>query len=780
MSSFSKHISHFYNTVLRLAVMTFAFPISVHAQAPAQYRALPGAAEKTYLHIDRSFYMTGETIWFKAYTVTNGNHLPSGISKAAYVELLDTKYSPLLQAKIEIENGSGNGSWVIPGSIPTGVYQIRAYTQWQQLQDPGTWFNKSITIVNPDKGLSPASTGTTSRISFYPEGGELVAGLKGQLAFLLLGEDGKPVEGNGELLNAANETVTRFQTAHDGMGAFRFIPGNGERYTARITTEKGKTFTAALPEVQATGWVLHYEQGAAQPLEVSFNGDFKERFQLVVHNGEKTLKAFSGQSSREPVRFPLSLGELPFGISYVTLFNQSGQAVAERLLFHKPDAEPVNFRTDSTEYHQRSKISVTLQDSAATDLSAAIFRTDLLQKAPDENILHYIYLTAHLNGFRQSADFYFSENAGSGNAADLLLLTYGWRSFQQAAYKKPFTSTPEYGGHQITGTITDKRTGKPAPGIAVYLSVPGERFHFSNCISDAQGNIRFEFQRVYGTENIIVQTQQSKDSTYQITIHNPFSTAKGEPVLPVLPFDASARQQLETYAQETTLQQAFTARQTTAFFLPGLKDTTPFYGRPDKTYQLDDYVRFTTMEEVMREYVAEVMVRKSQGEFRYRVLNTPFRSFFDGNPLVLLDGVPVFNINKIIAFDPLKVRKMDILARRFYQGAIAFDGIVSYSTYEGNLGGFELDPSALIIDYPSLQLQRQFNAPVYETPEQRNSPLADLRHLLYWNPYLKTDSKGALRFNCYTNDLPGKYVVVLQGLSSSGKPVYGIRTIEIK
>lgn len=762
-----------------MGIVLLLFLFNGYAQTAATYRALPGAAEKTYLHVDRSFYITGETIWFKAYVIGNGNPSLSTISKVAYVELLDAQQQALLQAKIEIENGSGNGSWVIPGSLPTGQYIIRVYTQWQRQQSPDTWFHKTIRIVNPDKGLPKAAAPMASWVLFYPEGGELVNGLSSQVAFLLLGEDGQPVDGNGELLNAKKEKIADLETSHEGMGRFRFTPEAGQTYTVRIITRQQKEIAAPVPAAQSKGWVLHYAAGPSAYLEVFQAGENGGRFQLVIHNGEKTLKAFTASSSKEGNRFPFSIEELPAGISYVTLFNEKGEPMAERLLFRRPDSTGTILQSDSTQYHTRTKISLQLQEKGVADLSAAVFRIDSLQDLPTDNIIHYVFLTSHLMGYHRPADYYFSEKAEALKVADLLLLTYGWRSFNSEAYNHPLVTTPEYGGHLVTGTITDKRTGLPAPGIAVYLSVPGERFHFANSVSDREGKIRFELQRSYGTENIIVQTQHTKDSTYQITINSPFATDKTSRILPAFSLNKSLQPLLEDYAREQNLQQAFSAKQAPVFYMPGLKDTTMFYGKPDKTYLLDDYVRFTTMEEVMREYISEVMVRKSQGDFRFRVLNAPFKQFFENSPLVLLDGVPVFNSNKIIAFDPLKIRKMDILTRRYYQGAIAFDGIVSLSTYEGSLGGFELDPSALIIDYAGLQLQRQFNAPVYDSPEQKTSPLADQRHLLYWNPYLKTDTNGKLQFNCYSSDLPGDYVVVVQGMSASGKALYSVKKITI-
>ncbi len=112
------------------------------------------------------------------------------------------------------------------------------------------------------------------------------------------------------------------------------------------------------------------------------------------------------------------------------------------------------------------------------------------------------------------------------------------------------------------------------------------------------------------------------------------------------------------------------------FSLPENFDTTILFGTPSKTYFLDDYTRFKTMEEVMREYVTEVRVRNQQQVYNYKVYNENTKLFFEGDPLVLMDGVPVNNISKIINTDPLKVKKIDIVSRRFFLGNNTYDGIV--------------------------------------------------------------------------------------------------------
>lgn len=214
--------------------------------------------------------------------------------------------------------------------------------------------------------------------------------------------------------------------------------------------------------------------------------------------------------------------------------------------------------------------------------------------------------------------------------------------------------------------------------------------------------------------------------------------------------------------------------------IPPHSDTLTFYRIPNHRYYLDDYTRFGVMEEVMREYVAPVMVRKRKDDFYFYVLNKRTNEMFTQGPLVLLDGVPVFDVNSIIAFDPLKVWRLDVISSRYYYGKLSFMGIVSYSTYTGDLAGFPLDKRAWVTEYEGLSWQREFYSPVYETEEQIDSRIPDNRTLLYWAPDVTTDSKGQAELTFYTGDLPGTYLINVQGLTSDGMPGTTNLTFEVE
>ena len=67
--------------------------------------------EKVFAHTDKSFYLAGEIIWFKLYVVDGAMNRPLDLSKLAYVEILSADQRPVLQGKIELKEGFGNGSF---------------------------------------------------------------------------------------------------------------------------------------------------------------------------------------------------------------------------------------------------------------------------------------------------------------------------------------------------------------------------------------------------------------------------------------------------------------------------------------------------------------------------------------------------------------------------------------------------------------------------------------------------------------------------------------------
>src|SRR5262249_167891 len=92
--------------------------------------------EKLFIHTDNNFYVAGETIWFKVYVVDASFNRPVGVSSISYVEVVNQDHTSVLQAKVLLKDGYGNGFLVLPGFLLSGNYILRGYTSWMKNFSP--------------------------------------------------------------------------------------------------------------------------------------------------------------------------------------------------------------------------------------------------------------------------------------------------------------------------------------------------------------------------------------------------------------------------------------------------------------------------------------------------------------------------------------------------------------------------------------------------------------------------------------------------------------------
>jgi hypothetical protein len=510
---------------------------------------------------------------------------------------------------------------------------------------------------------------------------------------------------------------------------------------------------------------------------------------LFAHNRNRLDVAEKKNLVNGQTVFLIDTAKISEGITHFTVFDENRTPVCERLYFNKPTLKTIlSVTTDQASYDPRKKVNVVVQangpaiQTASMDLSLSVYKWDSLQSTDGVNIQNYLWLTSELSGTVESPSYYLKDSAGE--AADNLMLTQGWRRFRWESVLKdqrPAFSFPlEYNGHLVKAVVTDTRSGKPAPRIQVFLSIPGRPFQFYAAQSDSAGVAQFDVKNYYGAGEVVFQTNTAFDSVYRIEALSPFSQQVSPVVPPVLSYATEHQDALLRQSIGMQVQHVYHRDSMERFDVPDTYDTVPFFGQPDYSYPLDVYTRFGTMEEVLREYVRPINVVQRRGGLHILILDESRRRFFEGGELVLLDGIPIFNKNKIIAYDPLKVKKLDVMARKYFIGPVFFNGIASFTTYTGNYEGFTLDPRCVIIDYEGLQLEREFYAPVYETAQQSDSRMPDFRTTLLWKPQVHFGKEEKTAVDFYTSDQKGRYVVVVEGIDSQGNTAVARYPFEVK
>jgi len=287
-------------------------------------------------------------------------------------------------------------------------------------------------------------------------------------------------------------------------------------------------------------------------------------------------------------------------------------------------------------------------------------------------------------------------------------------------------------------------------------------------------DISFYTKRISGTTEIATAAYQVSDIAYRIDIQSPFVT-HADKKLPEFKINP---------AWEESLLQRSVGVQAAYTFIPDslnkMDINNPlFRWKPNKTYLLDEYTRFTTVEEIIIEFIPSLTFRRKDGKRSIFILTEESTGYSAWGSLVLLDGIPITDQERIFQYDPLLLNKIDVYRGRYVLDEQIFEGIISFCSYEYNYPGLTVDGTTQFFDYKGTQAHRHFYSPTYGDGI-RNDRIPDFRHTLLWEPNLKTEGKPSISVPFCTSDMTGEFQITVEGLTKEGKVVRGVSFFEVK
>lgn len=193
-----------------------------------------------------------------------------------------------------------------------------------------------------------------------------------------------------------------------------------------------------------------------------------------------------------------------------------------------------------------------------------------------------------------------------------------------------------------------------------------------------------------------------------------------------------------------------------------------FYGRPDNSVLMSTFIRLTSLREAIKEIIPGVITNRTRGK---TVINSVYR-FKDKvtitNPLLIVDGVPVWDHEKVLAISIDKIEKVDVLNLGYIYSKIYLEGIIDITTVSGNLSEPVFDKPVFRQEFEALQQEAEFLSPDYSVPSLKETRIPDFRNTLYWNPEIRTDRQGRATVEFYTSDESGSYTVLVEGFTADG------------
>ncbi|MCM1313455.1 MAG: hypothetical protein NC206_08595 [Bacteroides sp.] len=511
--------------------------------------------EKVYLHFDNTGYFKGEHIWYKAYVVRADNGMPTNISKVLYVELVSPNGDIVKTQKLRIDKGEAHGDLLLDDILSSGFYEVRAYTRYMTnwggeslfsrvfpvFRSPKNKGNYSGMVMDsvghrhrlPDYRQKDGETSGSLNVRFYPEGGSLVEGNEGRVAFTVTDSEGRRVDAQGVLVDSCDRSICKVSVS-DGRGIFGFTP-QGTAARLRLFDKSGKELYFPLPASLPNGCTLSVDAVSPDSVTATVRASTSMHGRLIgyvlMHSGnilECDTMTAAGFLRRSFLR-----ATLPEGVSQFTVFDSSGHILAERLFFvnhTSASSDIVAMEAKADKLVPCGKVCLSLTSSPDASLSVSAMDVASMPCGKYGNIRTWMLLSSDVKGYIERPEYYFeSDDEEHRCAADTLMLIQGWRRYdwQLMSGQKSFDNRIQpvedklylFGQlRRVSGNAVDNVSLK-----AFLYNKKGESLKGS-AVTDSLGNYAFELPDISAEWNLqLFTSKQDRRTDYRITIDRRFS-----------------------------------------------------------------------------------------------------------------------------------------------------------------------------------------------------------------------------------------------------------------
>jgi hypothetical protein len=634
-------------------------------------------------------------------------------------------------------------------------------------------------------------------VQFFPEGGDLITGVRSKVAFKAIGTNGLGLDIKGAVTDNTGAEVAIITSQHLGMGAFALLPEEGKTYKANITFPDGTKATYDMPRIRPAGisMALFNTDPANLTLKISANTPYftnnqNKLYYVIAQTGG--IVYFAAQTTLESQVYSANIpkSKFPTGIIQFTLFTGTGVPVSERILFiQNNDMLNLSLTADKKIYNTRQSVKIAVSAKNKTLPVVGNFSVSVIDesKVPvNENsettILSNLLLTSDLKGYIEKPNYYFlAKNVKAAEDLDVLMLTQGYRRISYPnimAGKYPqIYSMPEQQGLEISGILRNN-TGMPISKGNLLLQMPGKAT--VETLTDMVGN--FKFSKL-----------SFKDSS-QVTItarNNPLSknmaiTVNGETYQPatknnyvydeIANIDSTFKPYLavskKVYESQHILKEVVI--KSTVYKKPLHRDWPGLTGLPMQADQTIGAEVLKGCPSLLSCLPSMVLGITADNNIFYLMRNynsgnkTPMQIYLDGKP-VDASALSTISGNDVESVELFKTDGVSGINKMFGTAGILLVNMRKINKTKISFAQMQdMIPKPYEVTFAAngYSVSREFYSPKYTVGKPAGGP--DLRTTIYWNPKIVTDKTGAASFDFFNADGRGNYRATIEGIDADG------------
>ena len=679
--------------------------------------------EEVYIHTDRQGYISGEDLWFNVYLIDRQSFKPSSNSSIVYFELLNSDNRPLIQKKIRIHNGSGPGAIVIPDTLKTGNYKIRAYTSWMRNFLPYNCFQENIKVYNALNVKKVYDIKSDLSVIKNGTGG----GNKG-----IMQEEGISLRINNlkqDFLELSVETDNKFRAVSGVFYVFIQTHGNINHVSRQVIA--GPLTTVLVPKSSLGRGINQVTifNSTGKPVAVKY------LYTPALGNSPFTLLATDSCGLRSKIRLELI----------------------------------------------RTGTSSDIMDSAHVSISAA----SCTGGADPLGMRDYMIFGSEYGLEFANNRGLVNLNMLPAASIDSILsnLNSNWIDWSLIlSDKKPVLKYHmETDGPVILGKLLSGDKQNVKSHEKVFLCIPGKDPEFQYSITDDEGN--FSFHIASGEQHgDLILVPEDNNGKRKITLRSSFSDIYSQFAGTVDSSSGILDRVITKMGVNHQVQAIFGlyAGNMEVNKMPALNKPLRFYGKPDIELVLSEYISLPVMSEVFFELLPGVSLKKRQSGYEIFITEHVNDEVSVLQPTLMIDGVIIPDASMIANLDPELVEKIDIVKSKYVVGKHTFSGIVNVITKTGDYSAVSISDNMMRVPYAVNDPMMKFISPDYSAEESHESRIPDYRNTYYWNPSVKTGKTGKTAIEFWSSDNKGDYLINIQGITSDGNAFSLQKVIKIR
>ncbi|MDU1889458.1 MAG: hypothetical protein E6767_02105 [Dysgonomonas sp.] len=634
-------------------------------------------------------------------------------------------------------------------------------------------------------------------VSFFPEGGHLLADTDMRIAFKALNENGLGESVQGFVVNQIGDTITGFTSNDLGMGIFGFNAKSGDEYSVVCKNKGGVEKRFSLPLAVNKGVGLQTgmtKNGLSIKVQNTPNISNLEGMNIIVQS--RGVPIYADKWNSKIGLITISKDLLPSGVIQILLTDQDRLPLSERLVFNfnPKDIANVVFLPDKPQYKKREKVKldIDLSDNEGKPLEGnfSISVTDDRDVKTDStvNILSTLLLTSELKGHIENPTYYLiKDNNMVSPEIDFLMMTQGWSRYNVNSIVRgkpernegyveigPYMSGKVKGGFfynkgqsECNVTLT---SFSPLMASSTQTDESG-KFEFLDC--EAPDSTTF-FIRAYtkkGKSSIELEMDKDTFPTINYVLPGHYKDNR-------MGFDSFLEKAEQKFVAENGIRMIY-LKEVVVTKNRQVKGKSSMSNYFNEVTSLEEIKEFAKEYEKLGDIFLDGKIKNVtvMSETEYLVNTDSAYIYLDA---IMVKPEEMWRFNNLSPHDieEIEITKSPVQITFDVEDTTNFgkfvQGEMLIVTTKSGTGLRQVKSHTNGESFRPLgyQITKHFYSPSYETKGQLDRVNADLRTTIYWNPDVQVSKKGKAKVEFYTADAPTEYSVVIEGVTKDGKLIY--------